>query len=536
MPSNRNLFWILFWALVLLAVPVLVGARPLPVYRLAPPVTIITVDSGTDPDNSKSKGCSTDTPCTLRRAIVEARRLSPAERPVLIAFNIPATAVEGYNSELDAWQIDPMTGTDPSVFPALEGGQITIDATTQPSGRSDGPKIILFGPGTGNKDAFVIGANSTGEDDGNTMRGFALLNFRTHIIVNSNDNLIAENWFGPTPDGTKPFLRNGDAQDGSGDAGVALSAGSTGNEIRENVFLGFDGVASALRGDGNTFSNNLVGTTGAGTVPEKATDPDLICTPSDWLGGGGISIEGSNHVVTDNVFAALRQLTFTITNQPDALRLSGSGHTIARNQIGVDVAGTDVGVCGRGILLSDSPRQVTVAENVIVNPGLSAISLNGPLYDANELRGNVVRQRADWAAVEGSPTPENAIQLNPSLPEALQQFAPAQVESINGVLISGSSGAGSPCPNCTIELFLDDTDATVEALQSLGVTSADEQGNWQVAIPRDLAAGEGLRTTSTSRGPNTIPGLSANTTTGLSSLFVDVDVRPPYYLPVMFGH
>jgi hypothetical protein len=39
------------------------------------------VDSGGDPDTSKSATCETATPCTLRRAIVQARKLGEAERP-----------------------------------------------------------------------------------------------------------------------------------------------------------------------------------------------------------------------------------------------------------------------------------------------------------------------------------------------------------------------------------------------------------------------------------------------------------------------
>ena len=46
--------------------------------------TIISVDSVTDPDGSKSKTCSSRVVCTLRRAIIEARELSADDRPVEI--------------------------------------------------------------------------------------------------------------------------------------------------------------------------------------------------------------------------------------------------------------------------------------------------------------------------------------------------------------------------------------------------------------------------------------------------------------------
>lgn len=535
MHTHRRVLWLVGLLIVLFALPLAVVAR-VPEGNDTPEsgdaaVTTIIVDSGTDPDNSKSKDCNNATPCTLRRAINSARLLSPAQRPVEIVFNIPATAGEGYDSGLGVWTIELMSGADPAVFRALEFGQITIDGTTQPGGRSDGPKIIIYGPATGNKDGLLVGVNNAGAHDGNVLRGLAFQNFRTAVIVNSNDNLIAGNWFGLTSDGTAPLLRNGDAQDGSGSAGVALSANVENNVISENVFLGFDGVAAAIRGEGNVFSSNWVGTIASGSVPDKETDPDLICSPVDWLGGGGISMEGEGHLVSDNIFAGLRQQIFSASTQPDAIRVTGREHTIESNRIGVDLAGTNVGVCGRGIFMSDSPKNVTILENIIANPGLSGISLNGPLYDANELRGNVIRQRMAWAEVEGNPEPENAIQVGPLLPDGLQNFVPARITSIAGTAVEGTNGPGSPCPNCTIELFLDDDDGIVEALQSMAVVTADGDGNWQATLPRELTPEETLRTTSTSRKFNTIPGLSAGTTTGLSGAYVET--QPPVYLPVI---
>ena len=483
------------------------------------PVTVITVNSGTDPDNSKSKKCSTATPCTLRRAIVQARALSAGERPVLINFNIPATPAEGYDSGLKIWKIHPLKTSDPSVFRRLEGGQITIDGSTQPGGRADGPKIVIVGPDTGNKDGLIVGVNNSGSHDGNVIRGLAFQNFKTHLIINSNDNTVENNWFGLADNGTDVFLRDDEPEDGSGSAGVALSAGVEDNVVQNNVFLGFDGVAAALRGERNTFSENFVGTTAAGTVPGKQTEPDLICTTVDWLGGGGISLEGEKQTVTENVFAGLRQEIFQISTQPDAIRSAGSKHTIQYNVIGMDENGAEVGVCGRGIYLISSPQDVQVLHNMIVNPGLSGISLNGVLYDANTLRGNGITRSGSWPQVEGNPKAEDAIQLGPSLPDAFVDFQPAKITAINGLTVSGTSGSGSPCPKCTIEVFLDDIDGVVEAQPLTVVATADSSGNWTARLSFPLAPGYGLRTTSTTARYNTIPHMSAGTTTGLSVLY-----------------
>jgi hypothetical protein len=358
--------------------------------------------------------------------------------------------------------------------------------------------------------------------------------------VNSNENTVTNNWFGLTSDGNSPYLRNGDAQDGSGSGGVRLSAGASFNLVNSNVFLGFDGNAAALHGDFNEFSMNYVGTDAKGNVPGKQTDPDLICTSVDWLGGGGISLEGDDHYVGVNIFAGLRQQIFSTSTQPDAIHVISNtkNHILEGNQIGVDKSGKDVGVCGRGIYLGE-PTGVRVVENEIANPELSGISLNGVGYDANTLQGNAIRRQTPWPEDDFNPEPENAIQLGPNLPEALQNFAPAKVTKIDGKQISGTSGPGSPCPGCTVELFLDDRDSIVEAFESLVVVAADSNGNWQVELEQALTDQQGLRTTSTSAKFNTISGLSAGTTTGLSPLYFPAPPEPEKefaYLPVVLGN
>jgi hypothetical protein len=497
------------------------AAEAIPTGSQAVPVTIITVDSGKDLDTSKSTTCENPAnPCTLRRAIVQARALGAAQRPVLIQFDIPTTADEGYDSVLGIWKIHALSTTDPSVFRTLEYGQIIIDGSTQSGGTTTGPKIFIVGPSTGAKDGLIVGTNNSGSHDSNEIRGLAFQNFKTHLIVNSNNNLVEDNWFGLEDDGTEPYLRNDDLQDGSGSGGVALSAGVTGNLIQNNVFLGFDGVAAAIRGDANTFADNYVGTAYDGTTPGKLTNPSLVCTTVDWLGGGGISMEGDDHVIENNTFAALRQEIFSSSTQPDAIRVTGTGHLIQNNTIGVESSMSEVGVCGRGVYLSDSPKEVQVLNNTIVEPGLSAISLNGVLYDENTLRTNVIKKSSAWPEVEGNPEPEDAIQVGPSMTDAFRNFLPAKVTEINGTSISGTSGEGSPCPNCIVEIFLDDTDNIIETLQSLAIVTAGANGNWSATLPFELSNGQGLRTTSTTAQYNTIPGMSAGTTTQLSELYV----------------
>jgi hypothetical protein len=104
------------------------------------------------------------------------------------------------------------------------------------------------------------------------------------------------------------------------------------------------------------------------------------------------------------------------------------------------------------------------------------------------------------------------------------------VTTLNGTAVSGVSGDSSACPNCVIELFLDDTDAITEALQSLAVITATADGSWTATLPFALANEQGLRTTSTSAQFGTIPGISKGTTTGLSKLY---GVQYRIYLPLV---
>jgi hypothetical protein len=479
--------------------------------------TVITVTSGTDPDDSKSMTCSSNPPCTLRRAIVESRNLSASQRPVLISFNIPQDAGEGYDSSLQIWKINVFDTTDTLIFRRLKG-DVIIDGATQPNGRTDGPKIIIVGPDTGQKDGLIVG--DIAGDDNIVIRGLAFQNLKTHLSVNTKNNLIENNWFGLADDGMNPYVRNDDPEDGSGSAGISFTSGSMNNTVRNNVFLGFDGVAAAIRGEGNRFENNLVGTRADGSV-SKQTDPSLICTTVDWLGGGGISVDGDANRIEANRFAALRQEIFQASTQPAAIGVGGDQHVLHNNTIGVDGTDTDVGVCGRGIYLlgANTPEFTEVFSNTIVDSELSAISINGALVDANTLRNNLIKKTKAWGQIPGNPEPEDAIQFGPSVPETLRTFNPAKVTEIEDTTVSGTSGTNSPCPNCIIEVFLDDNDDISEALQRLALVTADSNGDWTASLPLELDSDQGIRTTSTTAQFNTIPNTNAGTTTKLSELY-----------------
>jgi hypothetical protein len=492
--------------------------------------TTITVTSGTDPDDSRSKTCSGEAVCTLRRAIVEARGLSPEDRPVLINFDIPEDPAEGYNSSLGAWEIDLHTTTDINVFRRYLTGQVTIDGSTQPGGRSDGPKIILIGPGSGQKTGLNLG--ETQSQNGNTIRGLGMQNFDPHININSDQNTVEGCWFGLSSDGMT--LTSGDDTKPEGGTAISLSETADQTIIRNNKFAGFFGPAVAIRGKENEFAGNWVGMRADGTVPIPSRFDKHPCTGNTWAGGTGITVSGDGHQiggpdqVDGNRFAGLYLDISGESEPPFAIQSSGTDddNLIQNNIIGLEVSGGTIGVCGRGIKLSGGPKGTQVISNTIVETGLSAILMNDSIIEdrlnGNTLRGNVIRREGNWPGEQGDNTfPEAAIAYGAGVPDPLRSFTPAQITAIDGTSVNGTSGTGSDCPLCTIELFLDDRDTVVEALESLALVTADGDGNWTAALPAPLKEGEALRTMSTVPDDWTISDLEAGTTSNLSVLYVE---------------
>jgi len=485
--------------------------------------TVITVTSGTDPDDSKSKTCSSEPVCTLRRAIVESRGLSASELPVLISFDIPEDAAEGYDSGLGVWEIEVYNTTDLYAFRRLKG-QVIIDGDTQPGGRTDGPKIIITGPGTGQKTGFVVG--DVAGDDEIVIRGLGMQNFKTHIYVNTDDNLIENCWFGLSSDGTT--LTSGDDTVPEGGSAIALASGADRNIIRNNKFAGFFGAAVAIRGTSNEFTGNWIGMRADGTVPIPLRFDKHPCTGNAWAGGSGITVEGDDHHIggpdeaDGNRFAGLYLDIFGESEQPFAIQFTGSTNDVLvqNNVIGLDASDDTIGVCGRGIKLSNGPVGTQVISNTIVEPGLSAILMNHWTLNGNTLRGNVINREEQWPGPQGdNAAPEGAVAYGEEVPDELRNFKPAQVTEVDGTTVSGTSGEGSECPYCTVELFLDDTDAVTETLQSLAVVTADSNGDWTATLPAPLQTGQGLRTMSTVPDDWTITGLDAGTTSNLSGLY-----------------
>jgi hypothetical protein len=470
--------------------------------------TVITVTTAADPDDSPSYTCyrdlsgppvpAPDGKCTLRRAVLEASELAeinPAARPILIRFDI-SDEDPGYDDDLGVWVIQITDTLDSNALPTLgstditKSGQAVIDGETQPGGRKDGPNIVVRGPV--NRELTGHGLVVNGEN--NAIRGIAFQDLRMVLQLNHGQNIVEDNWFGLTTDGEEVYLKNEEApEDGSGQSGIKVAAAGTNTLIQNNVLAGYRAAAIDVESSDSHVLSNTVGTRANGTVPEIAWN--RWCRPNaryhNWFGGAGVEIRGKRTQVMGNRIAGLLWYSADPINTPDdALSVIGEDHLVQENVIGVDAEGSEVGSCGRGLVVD--ARYTRVMSNTVIRTVLEPFRINGTEKTMNALyyQGNL-----SW---DSAPV---YLEFGELVPEARAIFTPAQVLNIDvfkgDTTISGSNHPDAPCPYCQVEVFLDDLDEVTETLESLARTRSDVNGDWSVTLARTLALTEGVRTAST---------------------------------------
>ncbi len=489
-------------------------------------VTTITVNTTEDVDNSLSRTCSsaTDGKCTFRRAIVEASGLAPSERPVLIQFDIPTTDSNYEREAPGTWTVM----VDKGALPALKTqsitdktGRVTIDGNTQPGGRTDGPKIFIH-----------LGDHSLQiESTDNTIRNLAFIVMGS-IVLKEDGNTVENNWMGLSGDGQSLVLRTpGDPKRLAIGGGVTIR--SDNNIVQRNAIAGaFARAIDVDGGDNNQIRSNVIGARADGTVPDVPSQSECVASfnydPQNWYGGWGISVSGSNNTVENNLLVGMQNLRAANDTAPMALEIFGSGHTIRRNVIGIDLddpANDFTGVCGQGIKVSGSNTRIV--ENVIARSRPGFESNQGSLLDGAILYsddrfspGGITLSRN--LVFQG---PGKVYAFGPKVVQDLRLFRPARITGINGTTVTGSNGMdpdGNPsaCPNCRIEFFLDGTNADQDALAYLGSTTADANGDFTFTLSQPLKPGQGIRTSSTTASANIIGTLAMSTTTQFSGLYI----------------
>ncbi len=491
-------------------------------------LTIIIVRTTEDPEpGSITRTCNytegiywADPPCTFRRAIVEASARPTEDRPIYIVFNIP-TDDPNYNAATETWTLQ----VDGTLHPLSREntldtiGNVTINGNiiNQQGDEQPGPPRI-----------FVDSAYSLEvESEGNTIRNLGWYGGGA-IFLKENGNSIEKVWMGLTEDGQSMALKDdANPEDLAGGGFVILA--SDDNVISGTVVLGATGRAINIDGSAsnNLIQNNYVGTLADGTAPD--IDDTIECIrsltydSSLWYGGWGIQVSGSNNDVISNTIAGLHQTQSENDTPPMALEIFGSNHLIQGNVIGLDSAETVIGVCGQGIKIAGNNTEML--NNTIVRSragfeeavgrspagwldGAILLTDSSPTFGQITMRGNVVQDG-----------PGHVILFGPGISDDLKLFVPPEITDINGTAVTGSSAAGSDCPNCLVDFYLDNAETPENALVYLGFATADSNGDFSFTLPAPLAEGEGIRTSATTQSIGIIGNFGSGTTTKLSQLY-----------------
>ncbi|MBN1889863.1 MAG: right-handed parallel beta-helix repeat-containing protein [Thermoflexales bacterium] len=501
--------------------------------------TIITVNTTADTYNeTQTRTCyftrsmysaASDGKCNLRRALVEASHRPMTDRPILIKFNLPLTDTN-YNAVTGTWTIvmdgDYSSSASgealvPGDFdnPENPDSYVTIDGATQSDigGRSNGYPIVVINSG---HTLDLVGVSH------NTIRNLAFNGgggvFLNDVSGVGGSNLVESVWVGLNADGTE--IVPGDNPDITL-AGGGISIQGDGNTISGTIVTGSNGGIS-VQGNDNLIQYNTIGTRGDKTVPADRLTcvASNLYNPAQWYGGWGFSISsGSNNQFIHNAVAGAHSPHSPTETAPPAIWTAGSNNLFAYNTIGIDGAGNEVGTCGQGIFVTG--QSIQVLTNTIVNartsffvadtddPTAGAIFVNdsSPLARQFTIRNNIVRDSTS-----------RVIEFGPAVPESLRLFEPPRIVSISGTLVVGETEPGYDCPNCLVELYLDDLSEGQDALQLLTTAVIDDvagTARFTATLPSPLPADRGIRLTATTQDDYVIGDYLAGTTTQMSPAY-----------------
>jgi hypothetical protein len=365
------------------------------------------------------------------------------------------------------------------------------------------------------------------ESENNVIRNLGFLDGGS-LALKGDGNLVEHLWMGLSADGQSIQLRTPAQPNRLATGGINIL--SSNNIVRNNTIAGAFGRAVNINAGtaNNTIENNNIGTRADGVAPLVAGPSEcqrsLSYDPTNWYGGWGIALSGSGHTVASNRIAGLHIVQSANDTPPMAIEIFGADHRIEENLIGVSSDGVAVGVCGQGIKVSGSGT--LILDNTIVRSrtgfqdtggnaldGAILASDSSPGFGRITVRGNIVDRGPGRIYVFG-----------PQIPQALRLFRPARITGIAGALVTGGNGvnpagAVSECPNCVIDFYRDNLDAVGETLAHLGSTTADANGAFTITLTQPLAAGQAIRTSSTTASPGVIGALGAGTTSTFSGLY-----------------
>lgn len=516
--------------------------------------TTITVGALDDPDTTRTGTCDGRplAECTFRRALNQAARLAPGDRPVLINFDLP-TGAENSGGAAGTWTITLTSGQE--IDPFANGGSITtssitepdaditIDGSTQPGGRANGPVVFINHnePLTGNRRGIVIRRMGF-------YGGVGLTFSRVTTQIEDTEPLIDGIWWGLSEDG-QDIMFVDQNMDLAGDIGVAFED-TDGATIINSVITGAQNGAIRISSGANdaTVDNNYIGTRGDGTVPQNLQLQDcqgsltFFPPPLKWYGGLGIvAFTSDNATITNNVLAGLENVRAPFDTAPTAIEIASMENTLVQNNvIGIDAADFQIGVCGAAVFESNTLTAPANAQNQILNNIVansrpfqpetegadSVFFLSGDRTVGTTIKDNLVFMDASLEDERGENRgainfglASNIIGFASSIRDSWEFFNSARVLEIDGVNVIGTYGDYSPCANCEVEIWLDDLDDLQEAQELLLRITTDSNGDWQATLPAPLQEGESIRTMTTSTTFFEIPEMSDQTTGQASRMY-----------------
>lgn len=371
----------LFLSLILTAV--ITPAGPV----LAASYTVTSTANDSDSNTSDGVCQTASGVCTLRAAIQQANATAGSHT---ISFNIP-TSDSGYNASLGVWTISVSS----TRLPAISVGNVTIDGTTQPNGRTTGPKIEIDGS------AFASAGVLAGlelSSSNNTVRGLIINSFPLGflsiggigIYVNgdaADSNQIVGNWIGVDADGTTGagntfagiYVLSGDTNTIRGN--VISDNGETSGTSGANVIIGrYTDSAAANVADGNIVAGNYIGSNSSGTATiggGNTQDGVVIANRVTNTVIGGSTTADRNIIVGHSSQSGFSRA---------GVRIQGNGNsnnTVRGNYIGVAVNGTTGLGNAYGVLVRNDVDAATIDGNtisssvvhgVLIEPTLASVS------------------------------------------------------------------------------------------------------------------------------------------------------------------
>lgn len=485
--------------------------------------------------------------CTLRRALREAGAISDdAFCSGCTPINIVFTGLDGSNGDADDSQ--------------FTGGQWVLPVADGVSTSDFGlfPQSITDVDGPVNLIGFPVDVQNNNQmprimiDSGKTLAielsdvTIQSIGFMGGMSIHAKEENITfqNNTWGLDPSGLDVVFGDfvGNTDNLAGNHGILSTIKADNLLVRNNIITGASTFAVEVSSGttGVQILSNWIGTNINGTAP--AVPDNLECRTfsninpvdppvdaAEWFGGAGISAAGTGLLIRDNVIVGLQTIHSTFSTPPEALTVFGALHTIENNIIGQNVDGTSRGVCGQGIKFSTQTDVINpqnnghmVLDNLIDSSRNGFDNTTGAILwsDTTSLAfldgGNTVRRNI---VING---PEKYFEIGPMLSTALKTFEPAEITSINGLAVTGGNhpsnimGNPSPCPNCLIDFYLDDGDASEEALEHLGAAVANANGDFTFNLSSPLPDGFGIRTTSTSQADDVLPNTWSGQTSQMS--------------------